>query len=186
MKKRILAFGASSSKTSINKAFAEFAANTIENAAVTMLDLNDFEMPIYSIDRERESGIPEPAKRFKEEIKQADGLIISFAEHNGSYTAAFKNIMDWISRLEGSTWEHKPMLLLSTSPGGRGAKTVLNTASTSFKFGNSKPISSFSLPFFNKNFDRNEGILDQELGESFNSELEAFVTATDAEQLITT
>lgn len=185
MKKRILAFGASNSKLSINKTFAEFAANQLEEAEVTILDLNDFETPIYSIDKERESGIPELAKDFKEEIKQADGLIISFAEHNGSYTAAFKNIMDWISRLDGSTWEHKPMLLLATSPGGRGAKTVLNTAVTSFKFGNSKAISSYSLPFFNKNFDRSTGITDEELNVAFYSELRAFSTAVDEDLLIT-
>lgn len=186
MEKRILAFGASSSKHSINKIFAIFAAHEITDATITILDLNDFEMPIYSIDRERESGIPELAKKFKNEILQTDGLIISFAEHNGSYTSAFKNIMDWISRLESSTWEHKPMLLLATSPGGRGAKTVLNTAFSSFGFGNKKPVYSFSLPAFKKNFDAATGIIDEELRESFNSQLSAFSTAVDDEILITT
>ena len=57
--KTILAFGASNSKQSINKKLAKFAADQVADAAVQFLDLNDFEMPIYSIDRQNESGIPD-------------------------------------------------------------------------------------------------------------------------------
>ena len=44
--KKIIAFGASSSKASINKQVAAYAANQLKNAMVEVLDLNDFEMPI--------------------------------------------------------------------------------------------------------------------------------------------
>ena len=174
MKRHILAFGASNSKNSINKKLATFAANQMDNAEVEILDLNDYEMPIYSIDREKENGIPELAKMFKDKIKSADGIIISFAEHNGAYTVAFKNIMDWVSRMEGSIWENKPMLLLSTSPGGRGGKSVLNIASTSFKFMNKAEQFSFSLPSFHQNFSDEQGILEPELRKDFNENLKKF------------
>lgn len=182
MTKNIIAFGASNSKKSINKIFSNYTAHQIPAASVTLLDLNDFEMPIYSIDRERESGIPERAKSFKKEIENSDGIVISFAEHNGSYTAAFKNIFDWISRLEGSTWDNKPMLLLSTSPGGRGGKTVLEAATKNYSFMNKSEISSFSLPSFKANFDNEKGITDSELNASFKIILEQFnATLQDAE-----
>jgi chromate reductase len=42
MIKKIIAFGASSSKNSINQKLANFAANEISNANVKLLDLNDF------------------------------------------------------------------------------------------------------------------------------------------------
>ena len=100
MTKKILAFGASSSRSSMNKELANYAAQQVQNVDITLLDLNDFEMPIYSIDREQGSGIPELAHAFKSHIAEADGIIISFAEHNGVYTAAFKNIFDWISRVD--------------------------------------------------------------------------------------
>ena len=48
--KKIVAFGASSSKKSINKQFASYAASLISDADSIIIDLNDFEMPIYSID----------------------------------------------------------------------------------------------------------------------------------------
>ena len=59
MTKKIIAFGASSSKYSINQKLANFAANAISNANVKLLDLNDFEMPTFNVDREKESGIPD-------------------------------------------------------------------------------------------------------------------------------
>jgi NAD(P)H-dependent FMN reductase len=61
---KVLAFAASSSRQSINKQLAQYTANQIDNADVELLDLNDFEMPIYSSDRENESGIPEQAQTF--------------------------------------------------------------------------------------------------------------------------
>ena len=66
MNKKILAFGASNSKQSINRIFANYAAHQVSEAEVNLLDLNDFEMPIYGIDRERESGIPALAHDFKD------------------------------------------------------------------------------------------------------------------------
>ena len=115
MKKKIIAFGASNSKKSINKTFANYAANQLENAEVILLDLNDFEMPIFSVDKEKADGIPEPAQVFKKHILEADGILISFAEHNGSYSSIFKNTLDWTSRIEGKIWEGKSMFLMATS-----------------------------------------------------------------------
>lgn len=173
---KIVAFGASNSKNSINKKLATFAANQIANAEVQLLDLNDFEMPIYGIDREKENGIPPLALEFKEHIKKADSIIISFAEHNGSYSTAFKNILDWISRIksENGVWENKPMLLMATSPGGRGGKTALDLATTSFKFMNNNSITSFSLPSFYQNFSDEKGIIEEQLLEDFNEHLKSF------------
>ncbi len=176
MNKNIVAFGASNSKNSINSQLANFAANQVENATVNSLNLNDFEMPIYSIDREMKSGIPAEAIAFKEEIKNADAIIISFAEHNGSYSVAFKNIYDWISRIEQNVWMNKPMFLMATSPGGYGAKTVLNHATGIFKRSNSNTVLSFSLPSFMQNFNES-GIVNKDLATEFNSLLTEFSQA---------
>ncbi len=174
MSKKILAFGASSSIHSINKKFATFAANQITDATVTILDLNDFEMPIYSVDREVAGGIPDLAKQFKAQIQAADGIIVSFAEHNGSFTAAYKNIYDWMSRMEGSVWEEQLMLLLSTSPGGRGGKGVLAAALSTYQWSNKNIVGHFSLPFFNQNFSEQGGITDTTLLAGFKEQLALF------------
>jgi chromate reductase, NAD(P)H dehydrogenase (quinone) len=176
MGKKIIAFGASSSKESINKRFATFAANLIQDAEITILDLNDFEMPIFSVDREKELGHPKEALEFKEHIRSADGIIISFAEHNSSFSAAYKNIFDWVSRVEKDVWLQKPMLLLATSPGGRGGMSVLEQATTNYSRTNPHVAACFSLPSFNDNFG-DSGIIDAKLKESFNKKIKAFTQA---------
>jgi chromate reductase, NAD(P)H dehydrogenase (quinone) len=174
MNKKILAFGASNSKNSINKKLAAFASSQIRDAEINLIDLNDFEMPIFSVDKEMEKGFPEQAQKLKEYIVNSNGIIISFAEHNGSYTAAFKNIFDWLSRLDSNTWEKKPMFLMSTSPGVRGAKSVLNQAASTFPYSGANVVANFSLPSFNSYFSENDGILDDTLKVEFEDKLNQF------------
>jgi chromate reductase len=161
--KKILAFGASSSKMSINKQLATYAAHQFKNASVEIVDLNDYEMPIYSIDKEKENGIPQLAHDFYNKIGESDCIVISFAEHNGAYSAAFKNIFDWMSRINGKTFQEKQMLLLATSPGARGGSSVLEIANNRFPFQGGVVKGSFSLPNFNDNFDAEKGITNPEL-----------------------
>lgn len=175
--KNVLAIAGSNSKRSINKEFATWAANQLDNVDVETLDLNDFEMPIYSIDRETEEGIPQLAHDFKSLVKNSDGVVLSLAEHNGSYSSAFKNITDWVSRIEKSTWADKPMLLLSTSPGGRGGQGVLTTAKATYPYQGAQVAGSFSLPSFGKHFSANNGISDQALKTDFQDQLDAFQKA---------
>ena len=163
MNKKIIAFGASSSKQSINKQLATFAANQFQNASVEILDLNDYEMPVFSVDKQAENGIHPLAQEFYAKIGSADLIIISFAEHNGNFSSAFKNILDWSSRINAKTFQEKPMLLLATSPGDRGGSSVLDIATNRFPFQGGMVKGSFSLPSFNDNFDAEKGITNEEL-----------------------
>jgi chromate reductase len=161
--KKIIAFGASSSKKSINKQLATYAAGQFKNASVEVLDLNDYEMPVYSMDKEEANGIPQLATDFYNKLGTADLLVISFAEHNGAYSAAFKNIFDWTSRIDAKTFQEKQTLLMATSPGPRGGSTVLETAKNRFPFQGAVLKGSFSLPSFNDNFDEKDGITNEDL-----------------------
>jgi NAD(P)H-dependent FMN reductase len=176
---KILVFGASNSKESINQQLAVYVSSLIENAQTEVLDLNDFEVPLYSIDRENETGIPEKIKDFVNRISESDALVISMAEHNGAYTAAFKNIMDWSSRHELSFFQEKPMMLLATSPGGYGAKNVLGLAKQRFpKFGGNI-ISSYSLPSFYDSFKQEKGIIDDALLKELETNISTFKASLD-------
>jgi chromate reductase, NAD(P)H dehydrogenase (quinone) len=162
--KKILAFGASSSKNSINKKLAAYVSGRFKDTKTELLDLNDYEMPIYSIDRQQTDGIPDKAMLFASKIDSCDLLIISFAEHNGAYSTAFKNIFDWVSRIpERNAWGNKDMLLLSTSPGKRGGATVLEIAKNYFPHCGGNVKGTFSLPDFYNNFDESKGIIDEKL-----------------------
>lgn len=150
---KVVAFAASSSKHSINKKLVTYAAGLLRNVEVEILDLNDYELPLFSVDREVQLGHPPLAKDFYDKITQCEGLIISFAEHNGAYTAAYKNLFDWCSRIDSKVFQNKPMVLLATSPGARGASTVLGIAETSAPHFGGCVKASVSVPSFTENFD---------------------------------
>jgi len=159
---KVLALAASSSRQSINKQLANYAAGLLADAEIELLDINDYEMALYSSDREEESGIPQLAHDFRDKIAQADAIVIAFAEHNGSYTAAFKNLFDWTSRIDMKVYQSKPMVMLATSPGPGGAANVLNTATTSAPYFAGDVKASLSIPSFYDNFDMAEGKLTDE------------------------
>lgn len=126
----ILAVAATNSRHLINRvlidhATARLSADIIPGAKIELLDLNDFEMPIYSSDREQEDGISAPAEDLFAQIGAADALLVSFAEHNGFVTAAWKNVFDWMSRIEMKLWQGKPVVVLAATPGPRGGVSVL-------------------------------------------------------------
>ena len=156
---KILAFAASNSTKSINRKLLSYAATLIEDADIETLDINDYEMPLYSSDREEAHGIPEAAHRFYQKIGSADALLISFAEHNGSYTAAFKNLYDWTSRIDPKVYQNKATVMLSASPGAGGAANVLATATKSAPFFGADLKASMSVPSFYDNFDGESGRL---------------------------
>ena len=171
--KHIIAFAGSNSKNSINKKLATYAANQINDVQAEILDLNDFELPLYGIDYEIEHGIPDNAKLFLEKIKASDGIILSLAEHNGAYATVFKNIFDWMSRIDGKLWNNKPMLLMATSPGGRGGSSVLEIAKGRFPYMGGNIVGDFSLPSFNDNF-KDGKIVNEELKNTLNEVINKF------------
>ena len=175
--KRLLIIGASKSANSINRTLAGYAGSLISDSESTILDLNDFEMPIYSGEREESGGIPEEARIFVQKIEEADGIILSLAEHNGSYSAAFKNILDWSIRHKQKLWSEKPVLLLSTSPGGRGGATVLEAAKQTFPHLGAKIAATFSLPSFYDKFSEESGINDAELNTELRNAVDLFTKA---------
>lgn len=160
---KILAFAGSNSKKSINKELLNYTLNQIENAEIDLVDINDFEMPIYSNDRQLENGFPQEAQDFYNKIKDAEGVVISLAEHNGNFSVALKNILDWVSRIEMPYLKDKKLLLLSTSPGAYGGGNVMEVATKYFgMFASGEIVASTTFPSFNDNFQNNE-IVNEEL-----------------------
>lgn len=150
--KKIITIAGSNSQNSINKALLTYTASLLENVEIIPIDLNNYVLPIYGVDFETENGIPPAVKKLDRIFDTADGFMISLAEHNGSYAAVFKNTIDWLSRSNMKVWREKPMLLMATSPGGRGGATVLESARGYFPFMGASITDTFSLPSFYDNF----------------------------------
>ncbi|MDM1296944.1 NAD(P)H-dependent oxidoreductase [Empedobacter falsenii] len=177
---KILAFAGSNSKKSINKELLNYTLNQIENAEIDLVDINDFEMPIYSIDRQLENGFPQEAQDFYNKIKDAEGVVISLAEHNGNFSVALKNILDWVSRIEMPYLKDKKVLLLSTSPGAYGGGNVMEVATKYFEmFASGEIVASTTFPSFNDNFQNSE-IINEELKNKVLAQVNIFQDALTA------
>jgi chromate reductase len=174
---KILAFGASNSSKSINKKFVTSVSKYYKefDDVKEIIDLNDYAMPVFSVDLEAEIGIPQQALDFAAKIDWSDFILISFAENNGNYNACYKNIIDWVSRIKGrKIFNGKPVFLLATSPGARGGQSVLSIAEARLPFDGAKVLDTFSLPEFNNNFEEGKGVTNMLL----RSQLEAKVRKT--------
>lgn len=170
--KKILAFAGSTSSTSINKQLASYAASLLEETSFEVVDMRDYQAQLYSIDDEQ-NGFPENMVHLSERLKSYDGFMVSLAEHNGSYAAAFKNTFDWLSRIDRIIFNKKPMLLMAASPGGRGGASVLASANASFPHMGAEIVSNFSLPGFFDNFKEGE-IVDSQLNETLKKAVQIF------------
>ncbi|MEM7287173.1 MAG: NAD(P)H-dependent oxidoreductase [Actinomycetota bacterium] len=175
---KLLVFAATTSRESINRQLLNYAERLLADGLVEgeleieSIDLNDYEMPIYSADREKEDGIPDAARDFFDRVGAADAVLISFAEHNGFYTAAYKNVFDWASRIDMRVYQDKPAVLFSTSIGPSGGANVLKTAVMSGQFFGYDVKASLSIPSFHDNFDLDTGVLrDADLDGQFRAAL---------------
>ncbi len=158
---KILGFSTSNKKKSINKQLVQSVAHSVYGQhSFKLLDTSKYQLPIYSEDVEAKTGIPEQVYEFYQEIKKSDILIIGLAEHNGSYTAFYKNLFDWTSRIDQKVYQNKKVIVLSTSPGLSGAKSVLKSFNDSAPFFGANIIASLSLPSFYENFE--DGVVKKE------------------------
>jgi NAD(P)H-dependent FMN reductase len=119
---------------------------------------------------EKEIGIPEVIVNFKKRLEESDAIVLSLAEHNGMITAAFKNIWDWTSRIDPKIWMNKPLFLAATSPGGRGAKSVLETTKKLIPHYGGNVIVDFSLPLFFQNF-KKEKVVEEEISKELEQKI---------------
>jgi len=132
MKPKALVFAGSLRADSLNRKLARQAVEALVRAGIptTFADLRDYPMPLYDGDLEAAQGLPPAAKAFKELVRAHDYLVIVSPEHNGSFPALVKNVIDWTSRGEPgeeflAAFRGKSAALLSASPGPGGGRRGL-------------------------------------------------------------
>ena len=158
---KILAFAGSTRHDSLNRKLLEAATAIAREAGteVTLLDLNDYPLPLYNGDLEANEGVPEAALRLKEVFKSHDALLIASPEYNSSVPPLLKNTLDWVSReWQGESgllpYQNKLAAIMAASPGALGGmrmlphlRQILNTLGVMVLPG------QFSLPHADQAFD---------------------------------
>ena len=95
---KLLVFAGSTRQQSFNRRLAQAAADMAREAGAdtTLLELSDFDIPMYNADLEAR-GTPPDVLRLKQLMWEHPAWIICSPEYNGSYTALLKNTIDWAS-----------------------------------------------------------------------------------------
>lgn len=130
MSSRILAFAGSARRDSLNRKLLEVTIKVVEavGGVVTLVDLNDYALPLYHGDWEATQGMPENAERLLELFREHVGLLIASPEYNAQLTPLLKNTIDWLSRADDNPFEGKVAAVVSASPGALGGARSLQQA----------------------------------------------------------
>jgi NAD(P)H-dependent FMN reductase len=132
---------------------ALFFKNYIEEhklASVEMLDLLQYQFPIFN-ERLKFQKNPLPqALEFSEKVKTADGVLIITPEYNGGYPASLKNAVDLLT----DEWKRKPVAISTVSAGVFGGSQVITSLQFSlWKMQAWTVPAMFPVPKINESFD---------------------------------
>jgi chromate reductase len=118
---RILGFSGSLRGGSHNTALLRAAALSLPSGVELEVYDGLRDLPHYDADLDVDGG-PEAAVRLREAIADADGILISTPEFNGSIPGALKNALDWASRpFPDNALRGKPVAVVGASTGLFGA-----------------------------------------------------------------
>jgi NAD(P)H-dependent FMN reductase len=174
---RILAFAGSNSSTSINYKLVKYTCSLIgEDHDVNLINMVDYNFPVFSEDLERAEGYSNLLRELKDKIVDAHALIISANEHNSNPSAYFKNVLDWLSRVDRNFLADTKILLMSCSGGKRGAIGSLEVVKGILPRFGGEIVATFSLPSFKHTFDVEKGIIEPELAAAHKNALDTFLS----------
>lgn len=127
---QILAFSGSARRESLNGKFLAAATQMIREAGtkVTVVNLNDYSLPLYDGDLEETQGLPANARKLIDLIKGHHGLLIASPEYNAMITPLLKNTIDWCTRGDDNPFTGKVAAVISASPGALGGIRSLRHA----------------------------------------------------------
>ena len=168
----VLFISGSTRKNSYNTKLVKFAYNYSLKIALNskIVNLNDFEIPIYNGDYENENGIPQDVKKLKQLFINCKALFISTPEYNGFFSPLLKNTLDWLSRPEPgdevslSAFKNKFASISAASIGKFGGiralpylRLLLNN------LGLTVSHHDIAIPFADKNFNQKGELKDENL-----------------------
>ncbi|RXR32189.1 NADPH-dependent oxidoreductase [Flavobacterium piscinae] len=148
----ILAFAGSNSSTSINHQLVTYLTTQLKETSFELFKLSDMDLIVYSEDEQRDNGFPSSINQIYKHIQAAEGLVISVNEHNSNPSAFFKNVLDWLSRLDRKFLDGKKVFLLSASTGARGGMSALEVVEKLIPRFGGEVVSTYSFPSFKENF----------------------------------
>ena len=158
----LLAFAGSNSSTSINHELVTYLTTQLKESTFELFKLSEMDLIVYSEDEQRDNGFPSSINQVYKHIQASTGIIISVNEHNSNPSAFFKNVLDWLSRLDRKFLEGKKVFLVSASTGARGGMSSLEVVKNLIPRFGGEVVDTFSFPSFKENFSLTEKAITNE------------------------
>ncbi len=186
---RLLAFSGSARRESFNRKLLAHAVQGARQAGaeVTLIELRDFELPLYDGDPEASDGLPPGAVKLRELLVAHSGLLLACPEYNGGIAPLLKNSIDWMTRGPGAKadptlFPGKLAALCAASPGGLGGMRGLRWVRELLNnLGVTVLATQFTLGTAHKAFDASGALLDAAQARgvaALGAELAGFVAAS--------
>lgn len=124
-KKKVVAISGSTRQNSINHCLIK----AIADLSATSLDITIFDgianLPQFNPDNDEDNVAKEVAD-FRQQLNNADGVIICTPEYAHGVPGTLKNAIDWT--ISSSSFPQKPTMLITASTGGNyGHKALMET-----------------------------------------------------------
>lgn len=143
---------------------------------IVQFDLTD--LPLYNQDLDAET-VPDVVAALRQAVAEADGIIIATPEHNHTYSAVTKNVIDWASRpfMKGAIIGKRSMVI-AVGPGPGGGVHALGATSELLTLLGGTVVATVGGAGIHQKFAADsDTIIDDELTASLRAGLEAFGTA---------
>lgn len=178
---KILLFAASFRRDSLNKKLIRNAHQMLPSGhEVELKEFSEYMMPLYHGDLEADSGIPDAAQKFIQDIAAADAIIIASPEYNSGIPGTLKNAIDWSSRVNPVPWHGKQVLIMGASPGMVGTNRGMWQVRQPLEY-----LGAFVYPEMlgvaqaNKAFDEHDILKDERMHASLEKLVHKFVEYAD-------
>lgn len=143
-----LIFAGSNASDSINQEVAQQLVNIVEDSEY--IDLRKLDIAMYNRDMETNGiGFPVDIIMLHKKIKEYDRLIICTPEYNGDFSSFFKNILDWISRIDYLFLADKEIELICASTGKLGGPSVRMKGKDILQFLGAATVNDYAIKSYN-------------------------------------
>ncbi len=175
---KLFLLSASLASDSLNSKLIASCQSYLQNKHELIIEkFSDFESPLYSIDIENKEGIPKNVERFASHLINADKIIFAVPEYNGSTPGAFKNMIDWVTRIRPVPFKNKQILIISASPSNYGGnRAFLHTRAPFESCGAFVYPRTFSLANAHNMIDKDGKIIDTKLEQNLHNLIEEFTS----------
>ena len=166
---RVLALCGSLRNKSYNATLIEALVDLAPKQLEIIYHRDMTDLPLFNPDRENTQ---HPAvNKLREELNQADGLIIASPEYAHGMTGVIKNTLDWL--VNGEAFVYMPVLLFNTSPRATHAQAALREVVKTMS-GLVDDTASISIPLLGSNLDKIGIIQHGEISKALKNSLRLF------------